>query len=178
MVIDVLSYALLGVLALACDCCSGQRHPSVTAVDEDLSNTELFHRLRQFHGHIGPYAVLGYRLGCWLLERLGCGKYFGAHITVTGPGVTPYTCLLDGLQLSTGHTLGKRNLELFTNAQRAADSIFEIEITPDAGGVPVRLKVPASVGALLSEWMGQGLSEEEIFDKTLSWQQENLWHEL
>ncbi len=178
MVIGLLSYALLAVLALACDCCSGQRHPSVTAVDEDLSNTELFHRLRQFHGHIGPYAVLGYRLGCWLLERLGCGKYFGAHITVAGPAVTPYTCLLDGLQMSTGHTLGKRNLELRTNAQRGAESLFQIEATPDAGGVPVRLNIPTSVAHLFSDWMAQGLSEEEIFDQTLSCPQKDLWHEL
>ena len=178
MVIGLLSYALLGVLALACDCCGQQQHPSVTAVDEDLPNAELFHRLRQFHGHIGPYAVLGYRLGCWLLERLDCGKYFGAHITGAGPAVTPYTCVLDGLQFSTGHTLGKRNLELLTNTQRGAESLFEIEATPDAGGLPVRLEVPVSVAALFSEWMEQRLSEEEIFEQTLSWPQKDLWHEL
>ena len=178
MSVGLLSCALLGVLALACDCCSGQRRPSVTAVDEDLSNTELFHRLRQFHGHIGPYAVLGYRLGCWLLERTACGKYFGAHIAVVGPGVTPYTCLLDGLQLSTGHTLGKRNLELVTGASRAPDVLFEIEAIADDGSAPLRASIPASVADLFAEWMAAELSEEGIFDQTLSWPQEDLWHEL
>lgn len=169
---------LAGAYLLACDCCGQRRHPDVTAVDEDISETELFHRLRQFHGHIGPYAVLGYRLGCWLLERLECGKYFGAHITVTGPSVTPFTCLLDGLQVSTGHTLGKGNLELLTSASRASDSLFEIEATPDNGSRPVRIRVPASVADLFSQWMAKNLSEEEIFHKTLSWPQEELWQEV
>ena len=86
--------------------------------------------------------------------------------------------MVDGLQVSTGYTLGKRNLELLANAPRAADSLFEIEATPDAGSVPVRLKVLASVADPFSEWMAQELSEEGIFDQTLSWPQEDLWHEL
>ncbi len=176
--LGLLIYALVVIGLLACDCCSGKKHPQVTAVDEDLSPAETLHRLRQFHGHLGPYAVLGYRLGGWLLERLGCGKYFGAHITVTGPGVTPFTCLLDGLQMSTGHTLGKRNLELVTGASRAPGVLFEIEAIADSGGAPLRVNIPASVADLFSEWMAAELSDEEIFDRTLSWPQEELWQEL
>jgi len=156
----------------------GRQQPKVTATAEELSGAELFHRLRQFHGHLGPYAVLGYRLGGWLLHRLGCSKYFGAHITVTGPGVTPYTCLLDGLQLSTGHTLGKRNLTLDIVADQDEDTLFQIEAIADTGGKVLRLKVPQTVTELFAEWMSQELTEEEIFDRTLSWPQEELWQEV
>ncbi len=169
--------AIVGCM-LACECCSGKKHPQVTAVDEDLSPAETLHRLRQFHGHIGPYAILGYRLGNWLLEQLGCGKYFGAHLTVAGPGTTPYTCLLDGLQVATGHTLGKGNLELVANASRAPDVLFEIEAIADDGTAPLRVNIPASVADLFSEWMGGELSEEEIFHKTLSWPQNELWQKV
>lgn len=178
MVINWLACAVTIVAAWACDCCSQQQHPRVTAVQEDLSNIELFHRLRQFHGHIGPYAVLGYRLGCWLLEQLRCGTYFGAQITVAGPDVTPYTCLLDGLQVSTGHTLGKRNLTLKATADHAEDTLFQIEAIPEQGGGVVRVKVPLTVAELFSEWMKQELTEAQIFDRTLSWPQEELWQEV
>ncbi len=169
--------AIVGCI-LACDCCSGTKHPHVTAVDEDLSPAETLHRLRQFHGHIGPYAILGYRLGGWLLRRLGCGKYFGAHLTVAGPDSTPYTCLLDGLQMSTGHTLGKGNLTLKAAADRAEDTLFQIEATVEQTGEVVRVNVPLTVAELFAEWMSQGLTEEQIFDRTLSWPQEELWQEV
>ena len=177
MVLSLLAYALITGVALACSN-SGRQQPKVTAIEEELSDAELFHRLRQFHGHIGPYAVLGYRLGCWLLEQIRCGKYFGAHIAVTGPGVTPYTCLLDGLQVSTGHTLGKRNLTLKATAGRAEDTLFQIEAIPEQGEESVRVKVPLTVAELFSEWMDQELTEEQIFDRTLSWPQEELWQEF
>ena len=174
---SLLAYALITGAALACSNSSRQQ-PKVTAVDEELSDAELFHRLRQFHGHIGPYAILGYRLGCWLLRRLGCGKYFGAHITVTGPEVTPYTCLLDGLQVSTGHTLGKRNLTLKAAAGRGGDSLFQIEAIAEENGEVVRVSVPLTVAELFAEWMSQDLTEEQIFDRTLSWPPEELWQEV
>ncbi len=169
--------AIVGCM-LACDCCSEKKDPQVTAVDEDLSPAELFHRLRQFHGHIGPYAILGYRLGGWLLEQIRCDKYFGAHIAVTGPDATPYTCLLDGLQMSTGYTLGKGNLVLKAAADRAEDTLFQIEAIAEPGGEVMRVKVPLTVAELFAEWMSQDLTEEQTFDRTLSWPQEELWQEV
>jgi len=169
--------AIVGCM-LAGDGCSGEKHPQVTAVDEDLSPAETLHRLRQFHGHVGPYAILGYRLGGWLLEQIRCGKYFGAHITVEGPGVTPFTCLLDGLQMSTGYTLGKGNLTLKAAAGRSEDTLFRIEAIAEPGEESVRVKVPLTVAELFSEWMDQELTEEEIFEQTLSWPQGELWQEV
>ncbi len=111
------------------------------------------HRLRQLHGHIGPYAILGYRLGGWLLRRLGCGKYFGAHITATGPDATRYICLFDGLQLFTARTLAKGNLTLKTAADRGNDILFQIEAIREQGSEKVRVKVPLGVVELFAGWM-------------------------
>lgn len=178
MEINWLVYAVTIVAAWACDCCGHRQPPAVTAVREDLSDAELVHRLRQFHGHIGPYAVLGYRLGGWLLHRLGCGKYFGAHLTVTGPGTTPYTCLLDGLQMSTGYTLGKGNLVLKATADHAEDTLFQIEAITEQGGEVVCVIIPSAVARLFHEWMEQELNEEQIFELTLSWPPAELWQEV
>lgn len=172
----MLGLELMGTIAgciLACDCYSGKKHPQVTAVDEDLSPAETLHRLRQFHGHIGPYAVLGYRLGLWILARLGCGKYFGASVTARGPRITPFTCMLDGIQMATGYTLGKGNLKLEGGT---ADALFDIEVVTEDGRC-LSIQVPGEVENTFAPWMAQELTEQQIFDKVMAEPSSNLWTE-
>jgi formylmethanofuran dehydrogenase subunit E len=63
-----------------------------------------------FHGHLGPYLVLGLLAGEYALRKLNCKKYFGLEIKVWGADKKPKSCLIDGLQLSTGATYGKGNI--------------------------------------------------------------------
>lgn len=65
----------------------------------------------KFHGHLGPYLVLGLLAGDLALKKLKCSKYFGLRIKVWGASDKPRSCLIDGLQLSTGATYGKGNIE-------------------------------------------------------------------
>lgn len=65
----------------------------------------------RFHGHVGPYLVLGLLAGESALKRLRCKKYFGLNVKVWGANEKPESCLIDGLQLSTGATYGKGNIE-------------------------------------------------------------------
>ncbi|MGD8239290.1 MAG: FmdE family protein, partial [Armatimonadota bacterium] len=48
-----------------------------TAKPQRLSPEQELERLRQFHGHVGPYAVLGYRIGRHAVQELEHQKYFG-----------------------------------------------------------------------------------------------------
>ncbi len=160
-------------LLLAGNCCSGKSHPQVTAVDEDLTRAETLHRLRQFHGHVGPYAVLGYRLGLWILQRLGCARYFGASVTVRGPDSTPFTCTLDGIQMATGYTLGKGNLILQAGGSQG---LFDIEVVTEDRRC-LQIEVPRQVESAFSEWMAQDLSEQQMFDKVMAEPISNLWQE-
>ncbi|MBP7216421.1 MAG: formylmethanofuran dehydrogenase subunit E family protein [Candidatus Omnitrophica bacterium] len=65
----------------------------------------------EFHGHLGPYLVLGILAGSLALRKLNCRKHFGILVTVWGATQKPKSCLIDGLQLSTGATFGKGNIE-------------------------------------------------------------------
>jgi len=65
----------------------------------------------KFHGHLGPYLVLGVLAGEVALKKLRCKKYFGLEVKVWGAGEKPKSCLIDGLQLSTGATYGKGNIQ-------------------------------------------------------------------
>ncbi|MCX5697485.1 MAG: formylmethanofuran dehydrogenase subunit E family protein [Candidatus Omnitrophica bacterium] len=65
----------------------------------------------KFHGHLGPYLVLGILAGELGLEKLKAKKYFGLDVSVWGADHKPRSCLIDGLQLSTGSTYGKGNIK-------------------------------------------------------------------
>ena len=69
---------------------------------------ELFNKLIEFHGHLGPYIVLGWKIGNYALEKLNARKYFGLRVMVETPP-KPQSCIADGLQVSTGATCGKMN---------------------------------------------------------------------
>ncbi len=67
----------------------------------------------KFHGHLGPYLVLGLLAGNLGLKKLGIKKYFGMLVKVYGASDRPKSCLIDGLQLSTGATYGKGNIQKY-----------------------------------------------------------------
>lgn len=64
----------------------------------------------EFHGHLGPYLVLGILAGEAVLKKLNAKKYFGLDVKISGAAKKPKSCLIDGLQLSTGATYGKSNI--------------------------------------------------------------------
>ena len=65
----------------------------------------------QFHGHLGPWATAGTRAGMAGLRAIRAEGYFDVEVTCEGPlAKPPRSCFLDGLQVATGCTLGKRNL--------------------------------------------------------------------
>jgi len=66
----------------------------------------------QFHGHLGPWATAGLRAGMAGRRAVEAVGYFDLEVTIEGPLVRPpQSCFLDGVQVSTGATLGKRNLK-------------------------------------------------------------------
>ncbi len=69
-----------------------------------------------FHGHLGPYLILGLRAGEIALKKLRCKKYFSLEVRVWGADKKPRSCLIDGLQLSTGATYGKGNIKKVNGA--------------------------------------------------------------
>jgi len=64
-----------------------------------------------FHGHKGPFLVIGYRVGECAVKKLQPEDEFDLITTVFIPLKTPYSCIIDGLQCSTKCTLGKWNIK-------------------------------------------------------------------
>ena len=65
----------------------------------------------QFHGHLGPAVVAGARMGMIGLRAVDAKGYFDVEVTCEGPmAKPPQACFLDGVQVATGATMGKRTL--------------------------------------------------------------------
>ena len=89
----------------------------------------------QFHGHLGPWATAGLRAGMTARRAAEAKGHFDVQITVEGPFVKPpQSCFLDGLQVSTGATLGKRNLKWI----KADKIVVRLENTKTGKHVEVR----------------------------------------
>ena len=94
--------------------------PSLTIAQDRLTQPH-YHRLPsdpewlaqvvQFHGHLGPSVVAGARMGMIGLRAVDAKGFFDVEVTCEGPFARPpQACFLDGVQVATGATLGKRTI--------------------------------------------------------------------
>lgn len=65
----------------------------------------------RFHGHIGPFLAIGLRMGLLAVEKLGRSPLGMAAVVAVLPK-PPRSCTVDGIQFTTGCTLGKCNIEI------------------------------------------------------------------
>lgn len=75
------------------------------------------------HGHLGIYSTIGAKMGILAREYLGQG-----HIRIRSfAGSTPpASCLNDGLQVSTGSTIGHGLISVEEESQPRAEAIFSL----------------------------------------------------
>ena len=66
--------------------------------------------LKAFHGHLGVYVTLGLRMGEIGKRRLGA--YKGLSAAVYTRAQPPMLCVVDGVQFSSGCTMGKGNIRV------------------------------------------------------------------
>jgi formylmethanofuran dehydrogenase subunit E len=74
----------------------------------------------EFHGHGGPFMVIGLRMGLTALKALDAQGWFDLTCRVGLCWRPPDSCIIDGIQSSTGCTMGKHNLEV----QKEEDKIM------------------------------------------------------
>jgi len=69
--------------------------------------------IKRTHGHVGPWNVLGWRIGKATLREFD--TKWGAHelnIMCYVPLRTPYSCMADGLIIGTGNAMGWLDIRL------------------------------------------------------------------
>jgi formylmethanofuran dehydrogenase subunit E len=121
----------------------------------------------KFHGHLGPYLVLGILAGRLGLKKTGAKKYFGMEVSVYGANKKPRSCLIDGLQLSTGATYGKGNIRKY--AGRDIKIVMRNLINDKKISLIIDKQLKKELGCL------KGHHDSEKFAKGLLKRSKRLW---
>ncbi len=77
----------------------------------------------EFHGHLGVFSIVGAKMGIRAREYFGVGPDEMTVVTYAGLK-PPYSCLTDGIQVSTGATLGMGTITVATGVQSAPSADF------------------------------------------------------
>ena len=141
-------------------------HDHEAALRIEAIDPELY--IRTFHGHLGPYLVLGYRMGRIALRELGSAGHFGLSVVVYSRLRPPASCLIDGVQLGSGCTLGKRNIEI-AESEGPARAVFASE-----SGERIRIDLRADVPRLVADLIRES-GVEEAGDRLFCMGEESLF---
>ena len=118
---------------------------------------------KKFHGHLGPYLLLGYIAGKYAVDKLKPKNEFEFKAMIKCPLKTPFSCAIDGLQCSSSCTFGKGNIKV--------EDGNDIEIEVGSGDKRIFFKVRKEVLKKLEEldmqegikWL-RSLQVEEIYE--------------
>ena len=113
---------------------------------------ELLNSATRFHGHLGPYLVLGIRMGLLANKILKPNGLHDLSATVYTGQSPPESCLLDGIQLTSGCTIGNGNLRV--------KNAFQLRARFRKGNRSLLLKPTGATARLLHSVSGR--SEHEI----------------
>lgn len=103
-------------------------------------------QLERFHGHVGPFVAIGAIMGEYAVTQYNIPRYFGLTVSVECPAKPPHSCLIDGLMVGTGATMGKRNIILTD-----ADAI-RVRIQNDDTGEHAVFTIKPEVIEQLKQW--------------------------
>jgi inosine-uridine nucleoside N-ribohydrolase/formylmethanofuran dehydrogenase subunit E len=77
----------------------------------------------EFHGHLGVFSIVGAKMGIKARELLGAGPDMLEVLSYAGSR-PPYSCLNDGIQVSTGATLGMGTIHLAADSTVRPSAVF------------------------------------------------------
>ena len=77
----------------------------------------------EFHGHLGVFSIVGAKMGIKARELFGVGPDILKVTTYAGTK-PPYSCLNDGIQVSTGATIGQGLITIAAVEKTRPEAIF------------------------------------------------------
>lgn len=132
----------------------------------------LLKRAVEFHGHLGPFLVLGLRMGLVGLRELKVRRgERKLHAIAKLLYTIPFSCTVDGLQMSTRCTIGNKRLKIMNcSGIKAKFKLKGEEITVAVNSAfldMLRIRLPSESGPSeeireLAQFVAY-LPEEELF---------------
>ena len=121
--------------------------------------TSLIERAAGFHGHLGPFLVIGVRMGILAKRILNVNTSESNSLKVTArlPLLTPFSCIIDGIQATTQCTVGNQKLRI-DNSQERIIVHFEQQDLYKA----LKIRVNPKILEELKNRFSRGASNEEL----------------
>jgi len=124
--LPIITFALVSLAAMTLTSRIGHAHetksePGTNLWNQAVEPKDWWNEIKNVHGHVGPWNVLGWRIGKAALRELGAT--WGEHeldVVCHVPLEMPCSCLADGLVVGTGNSLGRLDIRL-AEALTAAD---------------------------------------------------------
>ena len=117
---------------------------------------EELKQLKRFHGHLGPFVVIGYRMGAIARKKLE-GKI--EAVVFTGTKV-PLSCIVDGIQFASSCTLGKGNISVLEKEEAKAHFVSDRLLVEIKLHDEVRQRIESTCSRDVEEVMALGLFSE------------------
>ena len=137
-------------------------NPKDKAMDKLVSTIR---RAAEFHGHLGPFLVLGVKMGLIGMKKLKIeANARQLRIEAELPKQIPYTCTLDGLQAVTRCTFGNQKLSL----KEAKSPVISTKFDADNGEKRVFICVKNEVLQTLMEKLQKAKGDTATQEK-LAW---------
>lgn len=144
-----------------------------TKLNKSLELPTLIKKAADFHGHLGPFLVIGVRMGSLskriLNVNIGKSKK-ELQVTAKLPLSTPFSCILDGIQATTRCTVGNGKLRM-ENTQGKITVHFEQQNSNNALNIHVNPQVVEELKNRFSE----GASNEELAREIASMSESQLF---
>jgi formylmethanofuran dehydrogenase subunit E len=134
-----------------------------TRIQSNVSTKSLVRKAKEFHGHLGPFLAMGVRMGQIGLRELGLSEQTDSlRVLLKVLPSVPYSCVVDGLQISTKCTVGNQRLHL-ENEEKIEAKFKDLNT-----GQSVTVSPQPAVFAMLKEQIvGKNLSEKKLLQ--LAW---------
>jgi len=112
----------------------------------------------EFHGHLGVYSIIGAKMGIFAREYFGVSTDLLTIRSYAG-SVTPFSCMNDGLQVSTGATLGQGTISLIDDPGTKPHAIFIYN------GNQILVKMKPAYQNMLQEVIREGVEKFGLDDE-------------
>jgi formylmethanofuran dehydrogenase subunit E/inosine-uridine nucleoside N-ribohydrolase len=89
----------------------------------------------EFHGHLGVFSIVGAKMGILARDHFGIATDL-LEVSSYAGSTEPFSCMNDGIQISTGATLGQGSIHLINDTLAKPQAVF----TYQNSSVLIRLK--------------------------------------
>ena len=114
-------------------------------------------KAEELHGHLGPFLIIGVRIGETAKRMLEVESNEKLRATVKIPLKTPFSCILDGIQSTTQCTVGNQKLKI-ENSQREITVQFKLENSNNI----LKIGVNQQIIEELKQKFSQGATNQEL----------------